>query len=107
MRFRLFHLQSFHEPAVLLRREQPYLSLIPRPLVDAALQALVQQNESILFPIQSLDPIPAPSAEKKQCIREGVQIEFLLHHSGQTVDAFSQICVAACKVHTVGPGEVI
>ena len=107
MRFRLFYLQPFHQPAILLRRELPYFSLIPRPLVDAALQALVQQNEAVLFPVQSLDPIPAASAEKEQRIGEGIQIEFLLHHSGKTVDAFSQICVSTGNVYTVGSREVI
>ena len=107
MRFRLFYLQPLHEPAVLLRRELPNFSLIPRPLVDAALQTLVQQNEAILFPVQSLDPIPTPSTEKEQRIGERIQIEFLLHHSGQAVDAFSQICVSTGNIYAVGSREVI
>ena len=103
----LLHLQSFHQPAVLLRRYLPHLLLIPRQLVNAAFQTLVQQDEAVLLPIQTLDPIPPPSAEQKQRIREGVEIEFLLNQGRKTVDAFSQICVSAGDEYTVGSHEVI
>ena len=104
---RKVYLQPFHEPAVLLRCELPYLSFVPRPLVYAAFQALVQKDKAVLLPVQPFDPIPAASAEQKQCVREGIQVKFLLNHGRKTVDAFPQICVSAGNIHMVGPGEVI
>lgn len=63
--------------------------------------------KAVLLPIQRLDPIPPPSEEQKQRVCEGVKIEFALYHSGQAVDPFSQIRVAAGNVNTVCAGEVI
>ena len=107
MCFRLFDLQSLHQPAVLLWCQLPHFAFIPRPLVDAAFQTFVQQDESVLLPVQALDPIPAASAEKEQSIGKRVKVELLLHHGRKSVDPFSQIRVATGDVHTAGPGEVI
>lgn len=107
MRFRLFDLQPFHQPAVLLRRQLPKFALIPRPLVYAALQAFVQEDEAILLPVQALDSIPTSSAEKEECIGKGVKLKFLLYHSRKAVDPFSQICIPAGNEHAVGTVEVI
>ena len=107
VRFWLLDLQSFHQPAVLLRREQLHFALISRPLVNAAFQAFVQQDKAVLLPIQALDPIPAPSAEQKQRVGKRVKVKFLLYHSRKPVDPFSEICIPAGDVNAVGTGEVI
>ena len=80
------------------------LTFAPGPLVDPSFQPLIQKNEPVLLPVQPFDPVPAPAAEQKQRICEGVQLELLLHHGGQTVDPFPQIRVPAGNIHPVGSG---
>ena len=60
---RLFHIQALHEPAVLLRRQQPGFRFTARQLKAAGLQTLIQQQKSIPFPVQRFDPVPASPTE--------------------------------------------
>ena len=103
----LLHLKALHEPTVLLWREFSDLAFAPRPLVDAAFQALVQQNKTVLLPVQPLDPIPAPTAEQEQRVGERIQVELLLYHGGQPIDALAQIRIAAGDEDAVCAGEVM
>ena len=104
---RLLYPQPLHQPAVLLRRKLPNLAFAPRPLVHAAFQALIQQDEAVLLPIQGLDPIPPPPAKQKQRIGERIQVKLLLHHGGQAVDPLTQIRITAGNVDAVCAGEVM
>ena len=98
MRLWLFHIQAFHEPAVLLRCQQFGFCFTARPLETAGLQALVQQQKSIALPVQGFDPIPAPTTEQEQRVGEWIQLELLLNHAGQTIDSPSEIGVAAGNI---------
>lgn len=67
----------------------------------------LQKDKSVLLPIQTLDPIPTPSAEQKQCIREWVYVKLLLNKDRKAFDLFSQICVSAGNADVIGAGKVI
>ena len=66
MSFRLLNTQSFHQPSVLLSSNAERLVLTPRPLELALFKSLVEQEETIAFPIESLDSIGSSAAEQKQ-----------------------------------------
>ena len=102
----LIHAQALHEPAVLLGCQASRLTFFSRPLETAGFQALVEQHETVALPVQRLDPVPAPTAEQKQCIGEGVQVKLLLDQCCQAVDAPAKVGVAAGDVHLVGTIEV-
>ena len=106
MCFWLFYFQPLHKPPILLRRQAPYFILTPGPLVCPTFQTLIQENETILFPVQTLDPVSPPPAKQKQRIGERIQLELLLHHAGQTIYSFSQICVPTGDIHFICSGEV-
>ena len=107
VRLRLFHIQAFHEPAVLLRRQQSGFLFTARPLEAAGLQALVQQQKSIALPVQRFDSVPASATEQKQRVGERIQLELLLNDAGQTIDSSSEIGVAAGNIDLVGSGKII
>lgn len=65
---------------------------------NTAFQPLVQEDESVLLPIQTLDPIPSPSAEQEQRICEWVQVKLLLNQDRKAIDPFPQIRVSAGNV---------
>lgn len=106
MRFGLFDFQFLHEPAVLLRRQLTHFLRASWPLVYALLQTLVEQNESILLPIQRLHPVTLPSAEQKRCIAERIQLELLLHQRSQAVASLAEIRVPTVYILFVGSGEI-
>ena len=106
MRLWLVYTQTLHEPAVLLRSQCSGFTLLPGPLEAAGLQALVQQNKSVTFPIQGFYPVPASSAEQEQRITERIQVELLLDQRCQPVDPTAKICITAVDVHPVRAGEV-
>ena len=102
----LIYAQALHEPAVLLRSQSSCLALVPRPLEYAGLQPLIQQEESVAFPVERLDPVTSSAAEQKQRVGEWIQLKLLLNQSCKAVDAKAKICVAAGDIHTIGSGEV-
>ena len=59
----LLYLQPLHQPAVLLRRQLPYLVFRSRPLVCTLFQPLIQQDKSIPLPIEALDAVPLSAAQ--------------------------------------------
>ena len=89
MRLWLLDLQPFHEPAVFLRRQTTHLGFVPWPLVRTLLQAFVQQDKAVLFPVQALDAVSPPPAKQKHRVGERIQFKLLLNHSGQTVYALT------------------
>ena len=56
-------IQPLHQPAVLLRRQLPYLVFRSRPLVCTLFQPLIQQDKSIPLPIEALDAVPLSAAQ--------------------------------------------
>lgn len=68
MCFGLLHAQTFHEPAVLLRRNLTGFFAVSRPLILAIFKPFIQQNETVSFPVQRLDSVPLSPAEQKECI---------------------------------------
>ena len=107
MRLRLFHIQPFHEPAVLLGSQSSGLTLISGPLEAAGFQALVQQQKSIALPVQGFDPVPASATEQKQRVGERIQLKLLLNDAGQTIDSSSEVGVAAGDIDFVSSGKII
>ena len=61
----LVYTQPFHKPAVLLRSKCLCFAFPPWPLKAAGLQPLVQQYESIAFPVQRLNSIPTSATEEE------------------------------------------
>ena len=102
----LVHTQTLHEPPILLRRQSSGFACLPGPLEGAGLQPFVQQDKSVTFPVQSLDPVPASAAEQKQRVGKGIQIKLLLNQRGQTVYPTAQICITAGNIHPVGTCKI-
>ena len=105
--FRLFHIQPFHQPPVLLRRELPRFLPGPRPLKTSALQPLIEQHESVPLPVQPFDPVPPPPAEQEQRVLKWIQAELTLHHPGQPVYPPPQVCVSAGHVDRAAALEIV
>ena len=107
MRLWLLHAQSFHEPAVLLRRDLTGFLAVPWPLILPIFKPLLQQNEAVSFPVQRLDSVLLPPAEQKERIRTGIQLKPLLHQRSEAVYPFADIRVAAGDIHMRSPCEVV
>lgn len=103
----LFHIQTFHEPAVLLRRQHSGFRFTAWPLKAAGLQSFVQQQKSIPLPIECFDSVPSPATEQKQRIGKRVQLKLLLHDAGQAIDSPPEIGVAASDIDLVGSRKII
>lgn len=56
-------------------------------MVRTLFQTFVQQNETVLFPVQSLDSIPPSPAKQKQRIGKRIQLKLLLDEPRQAVYA--------------------
>ena len=83
----LLNSQAIHQPSVLLHGNAFYLGLITRPSEFTIGEALVKQEESITFIKQSFNPIvPSSTEEKNTSFSSWVQMEFLLHDCGKTVN---------------------
>ena len=54
MSFWLFYMKTFHEPAVLLRRERLRFFAVSWPLKTTVFQSFVEQNEAVSFPEKGL-----------------------------------------------------
>ena len=74
-------------------------------MIRALLQSLVQQDESILFPVQALDTVSPPSAKQEQRVGKRIQFKLLLDEPRQTIYAFTQIRVAAGDVDLICTGN--
>ena len=106
MRLWLVYTQPLHEPAVLLWSKRLCFAFLSWPLETSGLKALVQQHESVSFPVQRLDSIPASATEEKECIGEWIQVELLLYNGSQSVYTTTQVSVATCDIYPVCSGEV-
>ena len=106
VRLWLVDAQAFHEPAVLLGRQRSGFPFRTGPLEAAGFQPLVKQHKSVAFPVQCLDTVPASTAKQEQGVGERVQIELLLNHGSQPVDATAQVGIAAGNINPVSSGEV-
>ena len=85
MRLWLLYAQSFHKPAILLWGQSLNFIFRPWPLKAALLQPFIQQQKPVPLPVQRLDPVLPPPAEQIQYSLERVQLELLLHDTGQSV----------------------
>ena len=92
---------------MMLRGQQSGFLFTARPLEAAGLQALVQQQKSIAFPVQCFDPVPASATEQKQRVGERIQLKLLLNYAGQTIDSSSEVGVAAGDIDFVSSGKII
>ena len=107
MSLRLFNAESFHQPAVLLWRQFPGLGFRAWPLEVSRLQALVQQEKTVTFPVQCFHTVSASAAEEEEGVGEWIQLELLLNNAGQAVNPTSEVCVAAGNVDLACTGKVV
>ena len=98
MSFRLLNTQSFHQPAILLSSNAERLVLTPRPLELALFKPLVEQEETIAFPVERFDSVGSPAAEQEQRVGTRVKPELLFNDGCQSIDPTTKIRVAAGKV---------
>jgi hypothetical protein len=78
--FLLLYTKPFHQPPVLLRIYLLHFVSGPWPLKSAICQPFIQQQKSIAFVNQSLDPVCTPSAEQKYtAFFAGIQMEAAFH----------------------------
>ena len=78
-----------------------------RPLIRALFQSLVQQDETVLFPVQALDTVSPPPAEQEQCVGKRIQFKLLLDEACQAVYAFAQVCAATGNIDFICTSEVL
>jgi len=98
----LFNTEPLNQPSKLLRRQLPGFRFLPRPLVAASLQPLVQEQPAVSFKIQGFHAITTPPAEQEQTPRAGIQLEYLLHYRGEAIDLEPHIGIAAANKDIVG-----
>ena len=65
------------------------------------------EKKSVTLPVQCFDSVSSSSAEQKQRRLEWIHLELGLDHTGQTVDAASQICVSASYVDRTATIEIV
>ena len=95
---RLLNTQSFHQPAILLSSNAERLVLTPRPLELALFKPLVEQEETIAFPVERFDPVGSSAAKQEQRVGTRVKTKLLFNDSRQTIDPTAKIRVAAGEV---------
>ena len=99
---------SGHEPLKLFLGHFHDLLLCPWPLVSAVQKALIEQKKSVSFPYEALDLIRFPATEhEKDILLKWVNIQLAANDCTQTVDALTEICVAAGNVDPVEAGGII
>ena len=99
---------SGHEPLKLFLGHFHDLLLCPWPLVSSIQKPLIEQKKSVSFPYEALDLIRFPAAEhEKDILLEWVNIQLAANDCTQTVDALTEICVAAGNVDPVEAGGII
>lgn len=91
--------RSLHEPAVLLHRGRSGFAFLPWPLEAAGLQTLVKEKKAVALPVQRLDPVAFPAAEKKQAVLKGIPYKLPFDQSGQSVNPKPKLRVAAGDKH--------
>lgn len=72
--------------------------LVSRPVKCALLQPLIQQDKTVVIPVQSFDPVAAATAEQKQSVIEGVQLKLLLDNASQAIYAAPQVGIPCCQI---------
>ena len=102
----LLNIQPLHEPGELLPGQRLYFPGIPRPLVTAIVQPLVQQYKAVWFPQQRLQPVTAFAAEQKQAAGIGIYPKVLLHKRDQAVQSLAHIGVATDNIHVLGLSDI-
>ena len=105
-RLGLLNIQPLHEPGELLPGQRLYFLGIPRPLVTAIVQPLVQQYKAVWFPQQRLQPVTAFAAEQKQAAGIGIYPKVLLHKRDQAVQSLAHIGVATDNIHVLGLSDI-
>ena len=95
---RLLNTQSFHQPAILLSSNAERLVLTPRPLELALFKPLVEQEETVAFPVERFDPVSSSAAKQEQRVGTRVKTKLLFNDSRQTIDPTTKIGVAAGEV---------
>ena len=99
---------SGHEPLKLFLGHFHDLLFCPGPLVSAVQKTFVEQKKSVSFPDETLYLIRPPAAEhEKDILLEWVNIQLAANDCTQTVDALTEICVAAGNVDPVEAGGII
>ena len=67
-----------------------------RPGQRSGLEPLVEQKETVAFPDQCLNPVPAPAAEQEQDVfLERIQVVLSFEDPGQAFDPTAEIRIAA------------
>ena len=107
MRPWLLYAQSFHQPAILLWCQSLDFVLRSWPLKAALLQPFVQQQKSVSFPVQCLQPVPFPSAEQKHHPLKRVHLILALHDAGKSIYPSPQIRVSAGNIHRIAAVEIV
>lgn len=98
-RFRLLDTKTLKKPPELLWRYLADFRYFSRPLISAALQALVEKQKSIAFPVYRLYTVTSSSAKDVKTPGTRVKIEYLLHHCRKTINRPAHICIAASYVY--------
>ena len=107
MRPWLLYAQSFHQPAILLWCQSLDFVLRPWPLKAALLQPFIQQQKSVSFPVQCLQPVPFPSAEQKHHPLKRIHLILALHDASQSIYSPPHVCVPTGYVHWAPTVEIV
>ena len=103
----LFYLKPIHQPSVLLRCEAADFFFAAGPLEFSIGQTFVQENETVPFVKERLDPVgPSAAEEKNAVLLRGIEIEFMPNDGGKAIDAAPEIRVPASNVDMFKVGVI-
>ena len=103
----LFDLKTCHEPVELLPGQLSYFEPVPWPAEPAlGFHPLVEHDETVILPEDSLYPVAASATEKEQCALAGIHFQLVTDDRTQAIDRFSHIGVAADDIDLVYAADI-
>jgi hypothetical protein len=96
----LFDRKTLHQPFILLGSQSFHFNFAPGPLEPTFFKALIEEQETVTFKQESLDPVCSPATEEEQySCKKGIQMKAVLNQSRQTVNAQPHIRISAGYVN--------
>ena len=98
-----FNVEPLTEPLELFVRNSFCFLFGPWPLKTALFQPLVQKKKTVGIPVETFNPIISSSAEQKQSVIKGIQLELFLDHSSEAINSSAKIRIACRQINLSRP----
>lgn len=108
---RLVDGKAFKQPAEFPLRKVTNFGCVARPLkskviIGTFLKSLIQEAETILLVVESLDAIGTSSAEEEDSVAVRIQLIGVAYDRHQTINALSHVGIARHQIDVVCTGDV-